>query len=184
MPPGSGPTAVDDRFARQVLPEIEVLLRVAHTLTRNGADAEDLTQDTLLRAYRAIQGFDGRHPRAWLLTIMRNTHVNRNRRQRPELLDDPEKTLPTVPATGAAGETPEELIIGRTFDAAVEEALASLSDDFRRTIELVDLHGLAYREAAEALGVPVGTVMSRVHRGRNRLRDRLAASDLAPRRRR
>ncbi len=63
-----------------------MLLRVANTLTRNHAEAEDLVQDALLRAFRAIDSFDGRHPRAWLLTILRNTHINRNRRQRAELL--------------------------------------------------------------------------------------------------
>ena len=73
----------DTAFERYVLPEIEVLLRVANSLTRNHAEAEDLVQDTLLRAYRAIDGFDGRYPRAWLLTILRNTHINRNRRRRP-----------------------------------------------------------------------------------------------------
>uniref|UniRef100_UPI003752473E RNA polymerase sigma factor n=1 Tax=Ilumatobacter sp. TaxID=1967498 RepID=UPI003752473E len=82
----------DTAFERYVLPEIEVLLRVAHSLTRNHAEAEDLVQDTLLRAYRGIDGFDGRHPRAWLLTILRNTHINRNRRRRPELLRDPDAT--------------------------------------------------------------------------------------------
>ena len=138
-------------------------------------------QDTLLRAFRAIDSFDGRHPRAWLLTILRNTHINRNRRQRPELLDDPDRTMATVADTSTTGETPEGLVVGTTFDAVVEDALAHLSDDFRRTIELVDIQGLAYAEAAAVLGVPVGTVMSRIHRARHRIRDRLTAADLVPR---
>ena len=86
-------TASADAFERYVLPEVEVMLRVARSLTRNHADAEDLVQDTMLRAYRAIDRFDGRHPRAWLLTILRNTHINRNRRRRPELLRDPDVQL-------------------------------------------------------------------------------------------
>ena len=75
-------------FRLHVEPEIEVLLRVARTLTRSGADAEDLVQETLVRAYRAIDRFDGRHPRAWLLTILRNTNANMHRRRRPGLVDD------------------------------------------------------------------------------------------------
>jgi RNA polymerase sigma-70 factor (ECF subfamily) len=73
------PAADETAFEQYVLPEIEVLLRVAHSLTHDHAEAEDLVQDTLLRAYRGIAGFDGRHPRAWLLTILRNTNINRNR---------------------------------------------------------------------------------------------------------
>lgn len=72
-------------FRTHVEPEIEVLLRVARTLTGSSADSEDLVQDTLIRAYRAIEGFDGAHPRAWLLTILRHTHLNSHRRQWPDL---------------------------------------------------------------------------------------------------
>src|SRR5919204_17709 len=80
-------------FATYVLPEVEVLLRVALTLTAQPADAEDLVQDTLLRAYGAVDRFDGRHPRAWLLTIMRRAEINRHRRRRPQLLADPDTDL-------------------------------------------------------------------------------------------
>lgn len=180
-PLDAGPTAGGDRFATFVVPEIEVLLRVANTLTRHHAEAEDLVQDTLLRAFRAIDGFDGRHPRAWLLTILRNTHINRHRKQRPDLLDDPDATMATLADTTTTGETPEGLVVGATFDAVVEDALAHLPDEFRRTIELVDIQGLTYAEAAGMLGVPAGTVMSRIHRARHRIRDRLSAADLAPR---
>ncbi len=181
MPLDAGPASPDERFALYVVPEIEVLLRVANTLTRDRAEAEDLVQDTLLRAFNAIERFDGRYPRAWLLTILRNTNINRHRKKRPELLDDPDRTMATVADTSSTGETPEGLVVGATFDAVVEDALAHLPDDFRRTIELVDIQGLAYAEAAEVLGVPVGTVMSRIHRARHRIRDRLIAADLAPR---
>lgn len=180
-PLDAGSAAADDGFAVHVVPQIEVMLRVANTLTRNHAEAEDLVQDTLLRAFRAIDSFDGHHPRAWLLTILRNTHINRNRRQRPQLLDDPDGTMTTVADTSTTGETPEGLVVGATFDAVVEDALARLPDDFRRTIELVDIQGLTYAGAAEVLGIPLGTVMSRIHRARHRIRDRLAAADLVPR---
>ncbi len=179
--PGTEPSAADDRFARYVVPEIDVLLRVANTLTRNHAEAEDLVQDTLMRAFRSIDTFDGRYPRAWLLTILRNTHINRHRRRRPELLDDPDRTLATVADTSPSGESPEGLVVGATFDAVVEDALAHLPEEFRRTIELVDIEGLSYAETAQILDVPIGTVMSRIHRARHRIRDRLAAADLAPR---
>ncbi|GAC1592747.1 MAG: RNA polymerase sigma factor [Acidimicrobiales bacterium] len=171
-------------FARHVLPEVDVLLRVAMSLTRRPADAEDLVQDTLTRAFQGIGGFDGAHPRAWLLTIMRNTHINRNRRRRPELLDDPVAVFERLVATeGVGAGTPEALVVGETFDAVVLDALVGLPVRFRQVVDLVDIDGLSYAEAAEALGIPVGTVMSRLHRARARMRHRLVAAGLAPRRR-
>lgn len=170
-------------FDRYVIPEVDVLLRVALSLTRNAADAEDLVQETLLRAYRAIDRFDGAHPRAWLLTIMRNAEVNRHRRRRPSLLRDHDASmaqLAAVPSSGAGD--PESVVIGETFDAVVSDAFAALPDRHREVVRLVDLDGLSYQEAAEILGVPVGTVMSRLHRARSRMRDRIAAAGLAPRR--
>ena len=181
-PTVSEPAATaDERFATFVLPEVEVLLRVARTLTPNHADAEDLVQDTLVRAYRAIDGFDGAHPRAWLLTILRNTQINRTRRRRPELLDDPERTMATVANTADDAQSVEAIVVGATFDAVVEEAFRNLPDDFRRCVELVDVNGLSYAEAASIMDVPIGTVMSRLHRARKRMRARLASAGLAPR---
>ena len=171
----------DERFATFVLPEIEVLLRVARTFTANHADAEDLVQDTLLRAYRGIDSFDGAHPRAWLLTILRNTQINRTRRRRPELLADPDRTMATMADHTADGQSVEALVVGAEFDAVVEHALHNLPDGFRRAVELVDIGGLSYAEAAEVLGVPEGTIMSRIHRARKRIRGRLASAGLAPR---
>ena len=168
-----------DAFATYVVPEIDVLLRVARTLVPRAADAEDLVQDTLLRAYRAIDSFDGAHPRAWLLTIMRRAEINRNRRRRPDLLDDPDAQTEALSDDGAG--SPEALVVGATFDAVVGEALDALPDKFREVVELVDINGLSYAEAAELIGVPVGTVMSRLHRSRTRIRKRLAAAGLAPR---
>jgi RNA polymerase sigma-70 factor (ECF subfamily) len=166
--------ASHEAFAKYVLPEVEVLLRVARSLTRDPADAEDLVQDTLLRAYRAIERFDGRHPRAWLLTILRNANTNRGRGHRSDLVSDAGLERAAAPAT----EEPEAVLLRGTFDAAVEQAFRALPDKFRRVVELVDLGGLSYQEAAVTLGVPVGTVMSRLHRGRGRIRAAVEAAGL------
>jgi RNA polymerase sigma-70 factor (ECF subfamily) len=170
----------DEAFARYVLPEVEVLLRVALSRTRNAADAEDLVQDTLLRAYRAIGRFDGAHPRAWLLTIMRNAQANRFRRRRPALLRDPDagQRLQDERETQLSAES---IVVGAAFDATVADAVVRLPTRFRHIVELVDIDGLSYQEAADVLGVPIGTVMSRLHRARRRIRTRLIAAGLAPR---
>jgi RNA polymerase sigma-70 factor (ECF subfamily) len=178
--PGERARAADDAFERFVVPELDVLLRVAMSLTRNSADAEDLVQDTLLRAYRAVDRFDGRYPRAWLLTIMRNAQVNRVRRRRPELMRDPDagdRLLESQEPHDSA----EQDALCEAFDAAVEKALDELPDKFQRVVRLVDLDGLSYQEAAEVLGVPIGTVMSRLHRARSRIRGRLSDDGLLPR---
>jgi RNA polymerase sigma-70 factor (ECF subfamily) len=159
------------RFERFVVPEIDVMLRVARSITPNAAEAEDVVQDALLRAYRSIDGFDGKHPRAWLLTIVRNANINRNRRQRPSLLTDPD--APEQQGQAPTSHSTEDVYLDGTFDAAVAGALAALSPDARQVVELVDLAGLSYAEAAEVLGVPVGTVMSRLHRARQRMREDL-----------
>lgn len=150
-------------------------MRVARSITGNAADADDLVQDTLLRAYKSIDRFDGRYPRAWLLTIMRNAQINRVRRKRPELLKDPDVTLAIVANTDPDAATPEDLVIELTLDETIESALQSLSPQFREAIHLVDIDGLSYKEAAAVLDVPVGTVMSRLHRGRKLIRQALSA---------
>lgn len=175
-PPVSG-TEHDD-FTRLVVPELEVLYRVARTLTHRSADAEDLVQDTLLRAFRSIDRFDGTHPRAWLLTIMRNAEVNRNRRRRPSLLYESESSDTEVDT--ATDGRPEEAWIGAEFERAVLVAVASLPDRSARVVELVDINGFSYGEAADILGIPLGTVMSRLHRARARIRKRLTDQGLAP----
>ena len=134
---------------------------------------------TLIRAFRAIDRFDGQHPRAWLLTILRNTHINRNRRRRPELLRDPDGTSRELHEVASVDATDASIDAG--FDAEIERALAELDEPFRRVVELIDVAGLSYAEAAEVLGVPTGTVMSRLHRARGRIRDRLDRAGLAPR---
>ncbi|MGH8300118.1 MAG: sigma-70 family RNA polymerase sigma factor [Steroidobacteraceae bacterium] len=173
----------EDAFARYVLPELGVLARVAFSITHNSADAEDLVQETLLCAYRAIERFDGAHPRAWLFTIMRNTEVKRHRRRRPQLLADPVHVARLEAADPrSVVASPEQVVVGAEFDAVVVQCLASLPERHRQVVELVDIDGLSYAEAAEVIGVPVGTVMSRLHRARARIRQRLTAAGLAPKR--
>lgn len=138
-------------------------------------------QETVLRAYRALHRFDGRHPRAWLLTIMRNANINRARKRRPALLYDEDRTLGRLAADGADGrEGPGEIVVDGIPSAEVVEALEHLSQKYRAVIMLVDVDGLAYKEAADMLDIPIGTVMSRLHRARNKVRDHLAATGFVP----
>ncbi len=168
-------------FRAHVEPEIPVMLRVALSLTGNRADAEDLVQESLIRAFRALGSFDGRHPRAWLLTILRNTNVNLHRRQRPGLVEDWEALRKSRPAFGAATQaSPEDIILDGMLDERLAAAMAELDPKFRAVVLLVDAQELTYAEAAAALGVPVGTVMSRLSRARDRLRRRLGAQLLTP----
>jgi len=150
-------------------------------MARQPADAEDLVQDTLMRAYRAIDRFDGEHPRAWLLTILRNTHRNRARTRLPSLLRDDEPETGLLDRAGDA-RSAEDVVVDAQFEAVVAEALAALPTMHRIVVQLVDIDGLTYAEAAHALGVPRGTVMSRLHRARARIRSRLVAAGLVPHR--
>lgn len=176
--------AREEAFGRFVLPELEILARVALSLTRSPADAEDLVQETLLAAFRGVDRFDGAHPRAWLLTIMRNAEAKRHRRRRPTLLREADQSYGWE-GTDRAGvaDSAEETVIGRHFEVVVAECLQVLPHRHRQVVELVDIDGLSYQEAAGVIGVPVGTVMSRLHRARARIRQRLAAAGLAPHRR-
>lgn len=161
-------------FQAYVVPELELLYAMAMRLTRDPHEAEDLVQDTLLRAFRAIDRFDGRHPRAWLLTILRNTNINRGRKKTPALLFDPDQTLSQVTAPGADGrDGAAEPALARIADPVLVAALQGLSADHQAVVALVDVDGLSYQEAAELLDVPIGTVMSRLHRARRRLRGAL-----------
>lgn len=169
----------DQRFREYVVPELEVLLRVAHRMA--GDVAEDVVQETLLRAYRAIDRFDGRYPRAWLLTILRNTFKNQLRKRRPTL-ELSQEILGAIPAPGPDGRTgPEEVVLQGVLDPHVAEALRSLPAKSRAVVSLVDVDGLSYQEAADALGIPIGTVMSRLHRARSRMRDQLREGGQLPR---
>jgi RNA polymerase sigma-70 factor (ECF subfamily) len=162
----------DAAFYRYVVPEIPALLRVARSLTHNSHDAEDLVQDTILRAYRGIGNFDGAHPRAWLFTILRNTHINRNRRQRPDQFDDP-NDVQSVPA--GEGSDPTQRVEDAAFRNAVVAAISTLPEKMQLIVELVDLESCTYAEVAMALDIPMGTVMSRLHRGRRHIKEQLIA---------
>ncbi|MGB5936290.1 MAG: sigma-70 family RNA polymerase sigma factor [Ornithinimicrobium sp.] len=171
------------RFAEYVEPQIDVLLRVATSLTGRNGGAEDLVQETLIRAYRAIESFDGAYPRAWLLTILRRTHINMNRRQRPIVIEDFEATHRARPAFGPNEQDgPEDQVLAGTLHPRLHNAVASLDARFRTVLLLVDVDGLSYAEAAAVLDVPVGTVMSRLSRARNRVRDHLGPDVMKARR--
>ncbi|CAB4760862.1 unannotated protein [freshwater metagenome] len=167
-----------DIFEKLILPESDVMFRVALSITRNRADAEDLVQESLLRAYKAIHTFDGRYPRAWVLTIVRNTERNRHRRRRPELLADPEIPEDRVPASSA--DEVELRVEHHELRGAIAQAVAKLPSNFQQVVQLVDIDGLTYQEAAELIHVPLGTVMSRLHRARRRLRESLIPQGFAP----
>ena len=167
-------------FEAQVVAQLGPMRRYARALTGDAAWADDLVQDAAERALSRWTSFRPQsNLRAWLLTILRHTHINRNRRRRPELLRDPETEMDRVAVV--AGSERTDAVVDATFDAEVQAALVELAAPFRQAVELVDVGGLSYGEAAEALGVPVGTVMSRLHRGRARIRDRLALAGVAPR---
>lgn len=160
------------RFDQFVTPEIPRLARLAGQLALPG-DRDDLLQETLLRSYRAIDRFDGRYPRAWLCTIMRNTWRNMLRGHHPVAdARDVNRTLdlntPPVPN--------DEMDPTRdTFEPGLFDALAALPPAQWAVVSLIDLDGFSYQETASLLNIPLGTVMSRLHRGREKLRHRLVA---------
>lgn len=161
-------------FDAFVGPHLPVLLRVAGSLCRNNHDAEDLVQDTLIRAFKGLDGFDGAYPRAWLLTIMRNANINRHRRQRPGLLHDAVDLAGEVDRRNPPAPSAEDVAATRAPAPWIADALRCLSPRHLHVVQLVDVGGLTYDEAAAALGIPAGTVMSRLHRARHRMRAHLA----------
>ena len=163
--PSEGAAEVFERF---VVPELAVLARVARSITGHHADGDDLVQDTLLRAYRSIDRFDGRHPRAWLLTIMRNAHINRSRGgPRPAVVPDP---AALVVERLEPDDSAEAIVVGQVMDPALERAVGRLPPPLRQVLDLVDLQGWTCRDVALVLGVRAGTVTSRLHRARRQLR--------------
>ncbi len=161
-------------FTESVRPEIPILLHVARSY--NSADAEDLVQETLTKAFRAWDKFDGRYLRAWLLTILRNTAINAGRKRIPSLTGDSE-TLEQQPDSSLAA-SPQDLLESNDFVANVKKAILGLSSHYRNAVELVDIDGLSYQEAADVMGIPVGTIMSRLHRGRRQVKEVLAKQGL------
>lgn len=153
------------------------LYGAALRMTRNPADAEDLVQETLLAAYRGYDGFEaGTNLRAWLYRILTNSFINayRKKKRRPEVADV-EDIDETYVYRGLDGAVPsaEAEFIDSLPDEAIRAALDELPDRFRLPVILADMEGFRYREIAEILDIPVGTVMSRLHRGRAALKRRL-----------
>jgi RNA polymerase sigma-70 factor (ECF subfamily) len=169
-------------FADLAMPYMGPLYSAALRMTRNPADAEDLVQETYLRAFRAFDTFkEGTNLKAWLYRILTNTFINQYRaaKRRPEQVDlEDVEDLYLYRRLGGleaamAGRGPEAEVIDRMPDAAVKEALESLPEQFRMAVLLADVEGFAYKEIADILDIPIGTVMSRLHRGRKLLQKRL-----------
>lgn len=164
------------RFEELIVPELDFLARIARSMSRSATEAEDLASETVFKAFRGLDGFDGRHPRAWLYRIARNTAINRDGRNRELLLDD-EDGVSRLVGPDDTGE-PEHVVITPMLDEVLERALNDLPPAFRMVVQLVDVEGMRYQEAADLLDVPVGTVMSRLHRARRRLRQALTGTHL------
>jgi RNA polymerase sigma-70 factor (ECF subfamily) len=170
------------RFADLAMPYMDALYSAALRMTRNPADAEDLVQETYLRAYRGFGGFkDGTNLKAWLYKILTNTYINiyRAKKRRPQEtdFDDVEefslyRRMGGIEAADTE-RTPETEVLDAMPDEVVKEALESLPEQFRMAVLLADVEGFSYKEIAEIMDVPVGTVMSRLHRGRKQLQRRL-----------
>lgn len=165
-------------FEEIALPQLDAIYGAALRLTRNPAEAEDLVQDTFVRAYRFWHTFKtGTSIKAWLFTILRNTFINRYHRKnrRRSARHDLEGQLTSL-GTEAAVARPEptipgqEMAIGRRLTRErINAALESIPEDYRTAVMLADLEGLAYKEIAEVMDCPIGTVMSRIYRGRRLL---------------
>jgi RNA polymerase sigma-70 factor, ECF subfamily len=170
------------QFADLAMPYMDALYSAALRMTRNPSDAEDLVQETYLRAYRGFGGFkEGTNLKAWLYKILTNTYINsyRAKKRRPEQteLDDVEdfylyKRLGGLEAVDA-DRSPEAEVLDSIPDEAVKRALEDLPEQFRMAVLLADVEGFSYKEIAEIMDVPIGTVMSRLHRGRKQLQKRL-----------
>lgn len=168
----------DERFGEVVLPHLADALGLARWLTGNAVDAEDVVQDACLKAYAGIDTYAGGSARAWLLTIVRNASYTWLAKNRPrslvvagDLADLDE--LSAGREAGAEPDGPEAALIAKADAAALEAAISSLPHPFREVLVLRDINGLAYREIAAMLGLPLGTVMSRLSRARGLLMSEL-----------
>ncbi len=169
-------------FADQAMPLMDGLYSAALRMTRNPADAEDLVQETYLKAYRAFHTFqEGTNLKAWLYRILTNTYINtyRAKKRRPDETDlDEVDDLYLYRRLGGlegatAGRSAEEELLDHLTSDEVKEALEALPEQFRMAVLLADVEGFAYKEIAEILDIPIGTVMSRLHRGRKAMQKQL-----------
>jgi RNA polymerase sigma-70 factor (ECF subfamily) len=163
-------------FEAAAMPFVDALYNTAYRMTRNSEDAEDLVQETYLKAYRYYDKFEeGTNFKAWLFKIMKNTFINnyRKKQQAPALSDfaDIEESFESQVSEDTARQikNPEEEFLENVLDEDVQRALDKLPPDYRMVVLLADLEGFSYKEIADILEVPVGTVMSRLYRGRRLL---------------
>ncbi len=163
-----------ERFEEVAFEHMNSLYRLALSMSRNENDAQDLVQDTYLKAYKFFDKFKaGTNCKAWLFRILKNTFLNAINRERTrpqtislsEIKDHELEILSDI--------SPEDLVCGELFDDDIAAAMNRLPDEFRTAVLLADVEGLSYREIAEVVNCPIGTVMSRLHRGRKLLRERL-----------
>lgn len=171
--------ALRARFERDVLPMLPHLYSAALRLTRNPPDAEDLLQETYLRAFRGFAGFEeGTNLRAWMYRILTNTFINSYRKKQREPItvqdEDIEDWYLYDRLAGSGVEaSAESEVLDRIPDEEVQRALEALPEGFRMAVLLADVEGFSYKEIAEIMDVPIGTVMSRLHRGRKALQKAL-----------
>jgi RNA polymerase sigma factor (sigma-70 family) len=181
----AGAADVSDRFREVILPHIDAAHNLARFLSRDADAAQDIVQDAFLRAYRSFAGYRGGEPRAWILAIVRNCHLDwRARRGRiashevedAVVADGADGAVAPGSALVAGQETPETALVRRGEAEAVRAVLERLPDDLREVIVLRDLEELSYREIADVMGTPIGTVMSRLSRGRKLFREAWAGA--------
>ena len=167
-------------FEAVAMPYLDALYNTAYRMTRNSQDAEDLVQETYLKAYKYYDKFEeGTNLKAWLFKILKNTFINsyRKKQQAPPKADfaDIEESFETIVRddSGQQARTPEEELLEKVLDEDVQHAIEELPHDYRMVVLLADLEGFSYKEIADILEIPVGTVMSRLYRGRRLLEEAL-----------